>query len=257
MTDKLISLARRAGQAILSYYREEELTVVRKEDHSPVTGADLASHDIIVQGLKQIEAIPVLSEEAGIPGYEERKTWQRYWLIDPLDGTKEFIKRNGEFTVNIALIKNGEPELGIVYLPTTELTYTGEKTRGSYKIPDHGPGVRIYSGEPDISRALTVTVSRSHALDNLEEKLAEQSITVGKKITAGSSLKFCLVAEGTADIYPRFGPTMEWDTAAGDAVFRYSGRKKERYSPLTYNKPSLKHEDFIIGINQNKQNDHG
>ncbi|MEX0773251.1 MAG: 3'(2'),5'-bisphosphate nucleotidase CysQ [Balneolales bacterium] len=247
MIQDLIKLSKQAGEAILSYYNEP-VTVYQKENNSPLTQADLASHELIVHGLKQLENIPIISEEGKIPDYNERKSWERYWLIDPLDGTKEFLKHNGEFTVNIALMEHDEPVLGIVYLPDKNLTYIGEEDQGSFRINENGSKIKIHSVPPDISNRLTIVESRSHASNNLDEKLSEQGLQVGKKVIAGSSLKFCLVAEGAADIYPRFGRTMEWDTAAGDAVFRYSGRNGKRKSPLSYNKPSLRHEEFIIGI---------
>ncbi len=248
MKNDILKIAQKAGNAILSFYTED-IDVERKDDDSPLTKADLAAHNIIVNELNKLTpSIPVLSEEGGIPGYEVRKSWKKYWLVDPLDGTKEFIKRNDEFTVNIALIENKKPVLGIVYIPAKDVSYTGSREEGSYKITGDQPEVRIYSEKPDISKPLTVVASRSHGSDDLEEKLAEKNIRIGKKIPAGSSLKFCLLAEGLADIYPRMGPTMEWDTAAGDAVFRYSGKDGERESPLRYNKESMKNEGFLIGI---------
>lgn len=247
MIDELITLSRQAGRAILRYYNEA-IAVFPKDDDSPLTQADLASHYIIADGLKRLDDIPILSEESEIPDYQTRKSWTRYWLVDPLDGTKEFIKRNGEFTVNIALVENGVPILGVVDLPAKGVTYTGEKSQGSYRIDDLGLKERIYSVQPDISQPLAIVVSRSHADENLDQKLTKHNILIRKKIEAGSSLKFCLVAEGTVDMYPRFGTTMEWDTAAGDAVFRYSGKEEERISPLTYNKPNLKQGNFIIGL---------
>ncbi|MEX2398347.1 MAG: 3'(2'),5'-bisphosphate nucleotidase CysQ [Balneolales bacterium] len=247
MINELITLSKEAGKAILSYY-DEPIKVYKKAENSPLTLADLAAHNLILDGLKQLKNIPIISEEGDIPDYQDRKEWTQYWLIDPLDGTKEFINGNGEFTVNIALIKEGIPTIGVVSLPAKDITYTGEKDQGSFLIDDKGLKTRIHSTQPDLSSPLTVVVSRSHASNTLDEKLAERGIRVGKKIKAGSSLKFCRVAEGSVDIYPRFGPTMEWDTAAGDAVYRYSGIQSERNSTLLYNKPSLKHLEFIIGL---------
>jgi len=248
MKKEILEIAHKAGKAILSFYNEE-IDVERKDDDSPLTKADLAAHNIILEELSKLTpGIPVLSEEGGIPDYEERKSWDKYWLVDPLDGTKEFIKHNDEFTVNIALIENNKPVLGVVYIPAKGVSYIGSREGGSYKISGDRPEVRICSEKPDLSKPLTVVASRSHGSDDLEEKLSEKNIRIGKKIPAGSSLKFCLVAEGLADIYPRMGPTMEWDTAAGDAVFRYSGKEGERESPLRYNKENLKNEGFLIGI---------
>lgn len=245
----LINISIEAGKEILSYYKEG-MDVSFKSDDSPLTKADIASHNIIIDSLKKLHSnIPILSEEGGIPKYDERKNWKSYWLVDPLDGTKEFIKKNGEFTVNIAMIEKGEPVMGVVHIPAKKITYTGQKSIGSHKIDPEGNKTRIYSSKPNQNQPVTIVSSRSHGVSDTEVRLREMGITVGKTIEAGSSLKFCLVAEGVADIYPRFGPTMEWDTAAGDAVFRYSGKEEVRYSPLTYNKESLKNDEFIIGHN--------
>lgn len=246
-TEKLIEISIRAGKEILKHYKDD-IQVERKDDNSPLTKADLASHNEIVSALKELTPeIPIISEESGISSYEERKTWERYWLVDPLDGTKEFIKKNGEFTVNIALIEQNKPVLGIVHIPAKNITYTGQKTAGTFKIDQEGNKARIYSSIPAQNSKVSIVSSRSHGASNTEERIEEMGFKVGKSVPAGSSLKFCLVAEGAADIYPRFGPTMEWDTAAGDAVFRYSGKDGERFSPLTYNKESMKNGEFVIG----------
>jgi len=243
-----LEIANNAGKVILQFYIDNiEVTV--KGDDSPLTKADLAAHHIIVDALKELTPdTPVISEESGIPNYAERKNWNQFWLVDPLDGTKEFIKKNGEFTVNIALIEHGIPVFGVVHIPALDVTYWGKRGEGAFKIDKDGKTVQIFSQSPDLDKPLTVVSSRSHGSDTLDDTLAGYGIRVGKKIPAGSSLKFCLVAEGSADIYPRMGPTMEWDTAAGDAVYRYSGKNGERYSPLTYNKPDLRNGSFIIGL---------
>ena len=246
-TDKLVDISIQAGEQILEYYKDD-IKVETKDDNSPLTKADLASHHEIVSALKELTPeTPIISEESGIPGYEERKTWDRYWLVDPLDGTKEFIKKNGEFTVNIALIENSKPVLGVVHIPAKKMTYVGEKTVGTFKIDQDGNKTQVYSSVPEKNSKVSIVSSRSHGSSDTEERVEEMGFTVGKSVPAGSSLKFCLVAEGIADIYPRFGPTMEWDTAAGDAVFRYSGKEGERFSPLSYNKESMKNGEFIIG----------
>lgn len=246
-TEELIHISINAGEEILKYYKDD-IKVEKKEDDSPLTKADLASHNEIVSALKELTPeTPVISEESGIPSYEERKSWDRYWLVDPLDGTKEFIKKNGEFTVNIALIEDNKPVLGIVHIPAKKITYVGEKTVGTFKIDQEGNKSRVYSSVPAQHSEVSIVSSRSHGASDTEERVEEMGFKVGKSVPAGSSLKFCLVAEGIADIYPRFGPTMEWDTAAGDAVFRYSGKEGERYSPLKYNKESMKNGEFIIG----------
>lgn len=246
-TEELIKISINAGEEILQYYKDD-IKVERKDDNSPLTKADLASHNEIVSALKELTPeTPIISEESGIPSYEERKKWDRYWLVDPLDGTKEFIKKNGEFTVNIALIEDNKPVLGVVYIPAKKITYIGQKSAGSFKIDQEGNKTRIYSTIPAENSEVSIVSSRSHGALDTEKRVEEMGFKVSKSLPAGSSLKFCLVAEGTADIYPRFGPTMEWDTAAGDAVFRYSGRDGERTSPLTYNKESMKNGEFVIG----------
>lgn len=245
--DHLVDISVKAGKEILNYY-QDKIEVKKKEDNSPLTKADLASHKVITKSLKEFTPeIPVISEESGIPDYEERAKWNSYWLVDPLDGTKEFIKKNGEFTVNIALIEDEKPVLGVVHIPAKGITYIGQKSIGSFRIDPEGNKTQIYSTLPSTDEPVTIVSSRSHGSSDTEERIEEMGFEVGKSVAAGSSLKFCLVAEGIADIYPRFGPTMEWDTAAGDAVFRYSGKHGTRYSPLTYNKPSMKNSEFVIG----------
>ncbi len=247
MFKDILALARQAGVKILEFY-DEPIQVHAKSDQSPLTLADLAAHRVIVNGLENISPdIPVISEEGGIPAYEVRKEWSKFWLVDPLDGTKEFINKNGEFTVNIALIEAGKPVFGVVYVPVSGVCYYGAKGEGSFKSYQEGNEQRIFSDKPDLSKPVTIVSSRSHGNDRMDELLRMEGIEPGRKLIAGSSLKFCLVAEGIADIYPRFGPTMEWDTAAGDAVFRYSGRKSDRSSALKYNKESLLNGEFMVG----------
>jgi len=250
MLEKIIETAREAGAAILEFY-SEDIEVVDKEDDSPLTKADLAAHHIIVDALAEIDPdTPVISEESGVPGYEERKNWNKFWIVDPLDGTKEFIKKNGEFTVNIALIDEGEPVLGVVYIPAKDVLYYAEKGKGSYKVEDRNKPQRILSEAADLSKPLTVIQSRSHGSDSLKDDLKKKGITMKDSVKAGSSLKFCLVAEGKADIYPRMGPTMEWDVAAGDCVYRNSAEDGQHYSPLTYNKKDLLNSGFLIGLDE-------
>jgi len=250
MLEKIIETAREAGEAILEFY-SEDIEVVDKEDDSPLTKADLAAHHIIVDALAEIDPdTPVISEESGVPGYEERKNWNKFWIVDPLDGTKEFIKKNGEFTVNIALIDEGEPVLGVVYIPAKDVLYYAEKGKGSYKVEDRNKPQRILSEAADLSKPLTVIQSRSHGSDSLKDDLKKKGITMKDSVKAGSSLKFCLVAEGKADIYPRMGPTMEWDVAAGDCVYRNSAEEGQHYSPLTYNKKDLLNSGFLIGLDE-------
>jgi 3'(2'), 5'-bisphosphate nucleotidase len=241
-------LAREAGQATMAYYGETTDAGVReKDDRSPVTLADEVAHDILVDGLRRLDpATPVVSEEATVASFETRKGWRRFWLVDPLDGTKEFIKRRAEFTVNVALIENGEPVLGVVLAPALDLLYWAVKDGGAWREEKSGPAERIYSSPPVQGTPLTVVESLSHPSPELEEYL--QTIPVARRVKAGSSLKFCWVAEGRADVYPRMGPTMEWDVAAGDCVYRQSGKNGERPSPLTYNKPDLRNSSFVIGL---------
>ena len=250
MLEKIIETAREAGAAILEFY-SEDIEVMDKEDDSPLTKADLAAHHIIVDALAEIDPdTPVISEESGVPGYEERKNWNKFWIVDPLDGTKEFIKKNGEFTVNIALIDEGEHVLGVVYIPAKDVLYYAEKGKGSYKVEDRNKPQRILSEAADLSKPLTVIQSRSHGSDSLKDDLKKKGITMKDSVKAGSSLKFCLVAEGKADIYPRMGPTMEWDVAAGDCVYRNSAEDGQHYSPLTYNKKDLLNSGFLIGLDE-------
>lgn len=248
MLKEIIATAKRAGEAILEYYNGD-VEVMHKDDDSPLTKADLAAHHIIVDALKTIDPdTPVISEESGIPDYDDRREWTAFWIVDPLDGTKEFIKKNGEFTVNIALIDNGKPVLGVVYVPDKRTTYYATREEGAFKqVGDENPR-RIYSKASNADNSLTAVQSRSHGSDSLISQLRGKGLRVTETIPAGSSIKFCLVAEGAADIYPRMGPTMEWDVAAGDCVYRYSAREGAHSSPLTYNKPDLKNSGFLIGL---------
>jgi 3'(2'), 5'-bisphosphate nucleotidase len=241
-------LAREAGRATLPFYDGVLSSNVReKEDRSPVTLADEAAHEILVNGLREIDSdIPVISEEAEAASADDRRSWRRFWLVDPLDGTKEFLKRRAEFTVNVALIEDGEPVLGVVLAPALDLLYWAVKGGGAWREEKGKPAERIYSTPAAPGTPLTVVESLSHPSPELEEYL--QTISVARRVKAGSSLKFCWVAEGRADIYPRLGPTMEWDVAAGDCVYRQSGRNGERTSPLTYNKPDLRNPSFVIGL---------
>jgi 3'(2'), 5'-bisphosphate nucleotidase len=244
----VLALAREAGRATMTYYDGAIDAAVReKDDRSPVTLADEVAHDILVRGLGRLDpATPVVSEEAEAASYEARRDWRRFWLVDPLDGTKEFIKRRAEFTVNVALIEDGEPVFGVVLAPALDLLYWAAKGRGAWREEKGGPAERIYSAAAEPGTPLTVVESLSHPSAELEEYL--RTLPVARRVKAGSSLKFCWVAEGRADIYPRLGPTMEWDVAAGDCVFRQSGRDGERPSPLTYNKPDLRNPSFVIGL---------
>jgi len=248
MIDQIIGIAREAGNKILEYYTDE-IVVEAKSDDSPLTKADLAAHYYIVDELKKIDpTVPIISEESGVPDFETRKTWNKYWLVDPLDGTKEFIKKNGEFTVNIALIVEGIPVMGVVYAPAMDLLYYAEKGVGSFKKIKNKDAFQIFSEKADKSVSLKIIESRSHGSSALEEYLEKEKIKVSERVKSGSSLKICLVADGTADLYPRMGPTMEWDVAAGDAVFRYSAKEEVHESGIKYNKENLLNPNFVIGF---------
>nr|WP_318383248.1 3'(2'),5'-bisphosphate nucleotidase CysQ [uncultured Enterobacter sp.] len=217
MLEAICQLAREAGDAIMQVYDgHQPMDVTRKGDDSPVTAADIAAHGVIVRGLQALTPeIPVLSEEDP-PGWDVRQHWQRYWLVDPLDGTKEFIKRNGEFTVNIALIEKGKAVLGVVYAPVLDVMYCAAEGKAWKEESGTRKQIQVRDARPPL-----VVISRSHADDELNEylhQLGEHQTT-----SIGSSLKFCLVAEGQAQLYPRFGPTNVWDTAAGHAVAAAAG----------------------------------
>ena len=244
---QLCALARQAGAAIMDVYQRDHQVEI-KADASPLTVADRLSHEVIVAGLKTLTPdIPVLSEEGRDIPYTERQSWETFWLVDPLDGTKEFIKRNGEFTVNLALIEKTRPILGIIFVPAQNDCYFGIKGRGAWRQHGDEPVVSINVSKPDKKSGLTVVASRSHPSPELEDYLIKQPVK--RTISVGSSLKFCAVAEGRADLYPRFGPTMEWDTAAGQAIVEAAGghvRTMEGRS-LVYNKSSLLNPHFIVG----------
>jgi len=212
MLEQVCQLARKAGDAIMQVYDgAQPMDVVSKADDSPVTAADIAAHRVIVSGLNALTPeIPVLSEEDP-PGWDVRQHWHRYWLVDPLDGTKEFIKRNGEFTVNIALIEQGKPVLGVVYAPVMKVMYSAHEGKAWKEECGVRNQIHVRDARPPL-----VVISRSHADGELTEYL--QQLGEHQTTSIGSSLKFCLVAEGQAQLYPRFGPTNVWDTAAGHAV---------------------------------------
>ena len=244
----LKEIAKAAGQKILNHY-DKDVDVDHKADDSPLTQADLDAHNEIVSRLeKHFPDIPIISEEAELPDYSVRKEWSRFFLVDPLDGTKEFIKKNGEFTVNIALVEGDEPTMGVVYIPAEDVMYYASKEIGAFRREGGSDPKKIEHTPYEKGTPARIMVSRSHRGSDTKEKLAEMGIEVSEEIPSGSSLKFCRVAEGVADLYPRFGPTMEWDTAAADAVFRYSGKNGPRTSPLRYNKEDLHNPEFVLGL---------
>lgn len=256
-----IEAAIAAGDEILKIYDDpnSDFQVEFKSDNSPLTIADKRAHVKIVEYLKQFNA-PIMSEESAVDNYFTRKWWNELWIIDPLDGTKEFINRNGDFTVNIAYIIGDEPVMGVIYVPVTDTLYYGDKILGAFRLDNAKSANRMslntcIKGSHQLpfikSGEFTVVASRSHMSEETEEFMAK----IQKKhpnaaiVSRGSSIKICLVSEGTADIYPRFAPTMEWDTAAGDAIARAAGKmvyQKDMKTPLKYNKENLLNPFFIV-----------
>jgi 3'(2'), 5'-bisphosphate nucleotidase len=258
----VVMIAKKAGKKILTVYGKEDFGIESKEDNSPVTIADKQANALITEELERLyPEIPILSEEGQHLSYEERKKWDYFWLVDPLDGTKEFIKRNGEFTVNIALVHKGYPVLGVIYAPVLDLMYASKEGVGAYKLANADEKLTEQLGEllllsemekltGESNNEKTIIVgSRSHLSEETKEyveKLKENGDV--EFLSIGSSLKLCMVAEGKADVYPRFGPTMEWDTAAGQAIVEQAGgtvvetKTGERFR---YNKEILKNPYFI------------
>jgi 3'(2'), 5'-bisphosphate nucleotidase len=237
LVEPIAALANEAGQAILAVYATD-FDVQAKNDDSPLTQADLASHRCIVAGLKALTPdVPIISEESGLPPFEVRSQWPRYWLIDPLDGTREFVNRNGEFTVNIALIESHRPVFGVVHVPVQHKTYIGCEGRGAELRAAGAPPVPLHVAT-ESARPVRVVGSRSHRGSSLDAFLAR--LGESDMVPMGSSLKFCIVAEGRADVYPRLGPTSEWDTAAAQAVVEQAGGKVLELDgkPLSYNRKS-------------------
>jgi 3'(2'), 5'-bisphosphate nucleotidase len=242
---RLVALADRAGEAILAL---ATTNFDVKADGSPVTRADRVADDLISTALAAWDAtIPIVSEESRIADAASRRDWQRYWLVDPLDGTKEFLAGSPEFTVNIALIDNGTPVLGVVGAPALHVTYYAGQGLGSWRREGTGPAQRIVAAPAAPGSALRVVESRSHPSPQLERFLSGFERTARTRM--GSSLKFCRVAEGLADCYPRLGPTMAWDVAAGDCVFRNASADGAPHpSPLTYDPADFRQPPFVIGF---------
>ena len=242
----IVSIAKEAGNAIMQIYKHD-FEVEYKQDSSPLTLADKKANDIIVTGLNQLSVnFPILSEEGKEVPYEERKNWEYFWLVDPLDGTKEFVKKNDEFTVNIALIHKDTPVLGVVYAPALDICYWAKQGDGSFK-----DGERLPIKTERQRDTYKIVASRSHMSDDTQAFIDAIDTSKEKElISIGSSLKICLVAEGEADIYPRLGPTMEWDTGAAHVIVNESGKKlrkysDELYSSCKYNKYSLLNQLFV------------
>lgn len=247
-----------AGKRIMEIYDHESFDVDFKSDNSPLTKADVASHEIIQTFLEKT-GIPLLSEEGKEVPFQVRKEWKTLWIVDPIDGTKEFIKKNGEFTVNIALIENQKPVLGVIYVPALEILYFSEKDLGSFKCPSvrhfHALEHFLETGNRlpilEDNRPYTVVASRSHLSPETEAYINKLKIDHPQleTISKGSSLKLCLVAEGKADCYPRFAPTMEWDTAAGQAICEFAGCRVIDWKTneiMRYNRENLLNNWFLV-----------
>lgn len=245
---QVVKIAEAAGHEILSIYASG-FTVQDKADHTPLTEADLAAHNIIKAGLETLgDQFPVLSEEEVI-SFEQRQAWTTYWLVDPLDGTKEFIKRNGEFSVNIALIHQNKAVLGVVFAPVLETTYVASHGNGAYKSDQQKSAVKMQVSK--VSEVLRITASRSHPGPRTQAYLGKLSETLGAHsfVPMGSSLKSCIVADGLADLYPRFGKTSEWDTAACQVIVEEAGGVMQTMQgePIRYNsKESLLNPEFMV-----------
>ena len=245
-----------AGKSILAVY-SADFSVETKADQSPLTEADRQSHQVIRDYLLNTQ-LPFLSEEGKAINYDQRKNWETFWLVDPLDGTKEFIKKNGEFTVNIALIRDGIPVAGVVFVPVTGVLYFGSLEDGSFRYNVEGEPTTVeilakatrLPGK-QLPSVYTIVASRSHSSAETESFILDKEKKYGEVtlISAGSSLKLCLVAEGKASVYPRLAPTMEWDTAAGHAVASFAGCRVYNYltnEELHYNKPDLLNPWFVV-----------
>ena len=258
MLEHIISAALRAGQAIMDIYThpDTDWQVERKADNSPLTLADRRSHAVIAEALAS-SPYPLLSEEGEHLPYAEREAWHKLWIVDPLDGTKEFLKRNDEFTVNIALVEDGTPVLGVIYVPAKHVLYWGETGKGAFRAEvdpltlERSEAEQLPLAGAKEGRPFLVVASRSHLSPETQQLIdglrpAHPDL---ETVSAGSSLKLCLVAEGKADIYPRLAPTMEWDTAAGHAIALAAGctvTDAATGEPLRYNKPDLHNPFFIV-----------
>jgi len=249
-----VNIARDAGDAILTIY-DAGFNVEEKEDKSPLTDADLAAHNLIIKRLSELTPdIPILSEESAKLPFKERASWETYWLVDPLDGTREFIKRNGEFTVNIALIHQHKSIIGVINVPVLDVDYFAWENGGSFKSEqkNDATSISVKKLNGNESNPLTVAGSRSHGSEMMQQYMAKLGAENGGNpeiLSMGSSLKFCLVAEGKADLYPRLGLTSEWDTAAAHCIVEQAGGyiTKTDMTPLEYNtKDSLLNPFFFV-----------
>ena len=244
-----IDISKKAGEKIMEIYNDVDIDISFKNDNSPLTEADKASNTVIEKELKKLTpSIPILSEEGKNIKFKTRHKWNLFWLIDPLDGTKEFIKRNGEFTVNIALISDGEPILGIVFAPVLDTIWYGDVKKGSFKSKKNKKPFKIKTTKPKKNNPVKVVTSRSHT-NNPKLKEFLMDYPNHELVKMGSSIKICCVADGTAHIYPRLGPTMEWDTAAAHAVVKFAGGNiydLEKMNQIKYNKSSLLNPEFLV-----------
>lgn len=262
--EKVVEISLKAGEAIMEVY-EKDFKITYKSDDSPLTEADTLANKIICSDLKaNFLQIPILSEEIKATPYEVRKHWEYYWCVDPIDGTKEFIKKNGQFTVNIALIHNGKPVLGVVYAPAAKQLYAAKKGDGAYRQDFSNKDSIKHKLPLHVKDSMVVIASKSHRSSKTQDfidKLKQEypNLQLDSK---GSSLKLCMVAEGCANIYPRIAPTMEWDTAAAHAIVMESGKEVYQYDaniepldyinghpdlkPVVYNKPNLLNPDFVV-----------
>ncbi len=243
----LLEIAQRAGNAILQVYNQEDFGIEVKSDQSPLTKADMASNKIICEGLVKLPLVyPIISEENKEVAYNERKNWRRCWLVDPLDGTKEFIKRNGDFTVNIALVQNGETVLGVVGIPLHDEIYWAVKGEGAFLVRN-GKDEKISAASFNTADpGLKIVASRSHLNQETQDYISH--FTEPQLVSRGSALKFLLLAKGEAHVYPRIAPTMEWDTAAAQIILEEAGGKllvHETGQPMTYNRENLRNPAFI------------
>jgi 3'(2'),5'-bisphosphate nucleotidase len=247
LVERIVETAREAGR-LIRRHADSRNQPDWKVDGSPLTAADRASHDAILASLQDLEPeTPVISEEAAVPSSAERAGWRRFWLVDPLDGTREFVDGLPDYTVNIALIEDGVPALGVVYAPARDVLYYGARGVGSWRQDGDDAPVRIYSRPPAPGTPLRMLESRAHRSADLDTFASAWSVS--ERIAVGSSLKFCWLAEGRADVYARFTPLSEWDVAAGDAVFRWSSPSGQpNYSPLRYNSSDLLVPRFVIGF---------
>ena len=243
--EEVTKIAREAGKSIMKIY-ERDFRVDYKDDKSPLTEADTKSNEIICEALEKLyPEIPILSEENKMVEFTERKDWEYYWCIDPIDGTKEFIKKNDEFTVNIALIHKETPVLGVVYAPAIDKMYTAKQGKGAFLNGEKLP-LQINNNKKE---KLYVVASKSHLSDETQEFIDNLDAKEIEQVSKGSSLKLCMVATGEADIYPRLAPTMEWDTAAADAIVRESGKMTYQFEsdePVVYNKENLLNPWFVV-----------